>query len=176
MSHLQCNLHTFFFIWSSSSEGFLPLLLVIGLHSRKTLEVSFSLVLVVLAGVTRSTISTSAAFCIILQRRHEGLQLITGALPVTQGSVHQCRWHNMFVRRLVLWAWVKARVSVGELLTHHYGSLKDPMNCEHTHINPHLNSSLHHYPLHQTGCAFLWFRGSWVIGKITWSAGVPQVH
>ena len=82
--------------------------------------------------VTRSTISTCAAFCIILWRRHEGLHVIMDALPVTEDSVHQCRWHNMFVSRLVLWAWVKATVGVGELLTHHYGSLNHPVNCKHT--------------------------------------------
>ena len=126
--------------------------------------------------VTRSTISTSAAFCIILWRRHEGLHVIMDALPVTEDSVHQCRWHNMFVSRLVLWAWVKATVGVGELLTHHYGSLNHPVNCKHTHINPHLKSGLHHHILHQTGCVLLWCRGSWVTGKFPWSAGVHHVH
>jgi len=64
--------------------------------------------------VTRSTVSAAAALCVIPWRWLEGLQLIMDALQVTEGPVHQCRWHNVFVRKLVLWAWVKARVSVGE--------------------------------------------------------------
>jgi hypothetical protein len=60
MSYLQCKIKTFFifyflffFIWVSSSKGCLPLLLVIVLYSRKVTEVGFSMVLVVLAGVSQ---------------------------------------------------------------------------------------------------------------------------
>jgi hypothetical protein len=42
------------------------------------------------------------------------------AFPATHGSVHQCGGHNLFVGRLVLWAWVKAGVGMGELPVHHY--------------------------------------------------------
>ena len=78
-----------------------------------------------------------------------GTQLIVDALTVTEGSVHQCRWHNVSVRSLVLLAWVKARLSVGQLLTHHYGSLSHLMSCKCNHINPYLNSGLHHHPPHK---------------------------
>ena len=54
--------------------------------------------------VTRSTMSSSSASCVIPRRQLKGLQLIMAALQVPEGSVHQCRWYNMFVRRLVLLA------------------------------------------------------------------------
>jgi len=56
-SHLTCYLickHLFALISSSCTEGHSPLLLVIGLYSRKVSELGFSLVLLVLAGVSRA--------------------------------------------------------------------------------------------------------------------------
>ena len=46
--------HLFSWISSSCSEGCSPLLLVIGLYSRKVMELGFCLVLVVLAGVSQA--------------------------------------------------------------------------------------------------------------------------
>jgi len=78
--------------------------------------------------------------------------------------------HNLSIRRLVLPAWDKATVSMGELLVHHYGPISHPMSCKPTQTNSYFNSDSHHHPLQQTGCDLPWFTEPSVTAKHPWWA------
>jgi hypothetical protein len=79
---------------------------------------------------------------------------------------------DLSVRGLVLPAWVKTAVSMGELPVHHYGPTSHPMSCKHTHTNCYSGS--HHHPLWQTGCDLRWCTQPCATAQHPWWADFVQ--
>ena len=60
-----------------------------------------------------------------------------GSLWFSQFSGHTDRWHNLFVKRMLLWASAKAEVCIGGLVVDHYGPLSHLTRCKCTYLLTH---------------------------------------